>query len=132
MFASGGLIPTSEKVCKFRDKNCGGSFMPAATKIPEKYKDRHFEVTTYGETYRVVLIEKNYGNNNRLRINIVNADDFEPIAVLTMNILDDKPGDDAFFVKTYSENEQISKELFKTGIFEKVDHPREVAWRFKE
>lgn len=98
----------------------------AATKIPAAFKNKKFQLGTD----EVVMVEQRYGNNGRLRIQFFTTGELpEPFATLTMN-LDDDPGRDAFFVKTYSENAHMIPDLLLSGVFIDVRHPRDVAWKF--
>jgi hypothetical protein len=98
----------------------------AATKIPEVFKGKTFKLGAD----EVVMVEQNYANNGRLRIQFITTGDLpEPYATLTMN-LDDDPGRDAFFVKTYYENAPMLPVLLASGVFIDVKYPRDVAWKF--
>lgn len=98
----------------------------AATKIPEVFKGKTFKLGAD----EVVMVEQHYANNGRLRIQFITTGDLpEPYATLTMNLEDD-PGRDAFFVKTYSENAPMIQGLLDSGVFIAVPHPRDVAWKF--
>lgn len=102
--------------------------MPAATTIPKKHKDRKFKFSFDND--EIVMVEEHY-KNGRLCIQFYATGECpEPFGTLTMNLPEDDPGENAFFVKTYSENEPLAKELLATGVFVEVQHPREVVWRF--
>ncbi len=105
----------------------------AATAIPEKYKKTVLAYKAWGREVKVTMVASKYANNGRLRIDLMSVPDAtgfsEPEATLTMNLHEDDPGEDAFFVKLYLENAPL-EQLLKSGIFEEVDHGAENAWRF--
>lgn len=104
--------------------------MPAATKIPDHFKDKKFRFTFDDD--EVVMVEDHYADNGRLCIRFFATGEFpELFATLTMN-LDDDPGTDAFFVKTYSENARMIPELLASGVFIDMKHPRDTAWKFSK
>lgn len=101
----------------------------AATKIPEVFKDKKFKFSF--DKDEIVLVEEHYSSNGRLCLSLFALGEFpEPFATLTMNLVNDDPGKDAFFVKTYSENARMIPELLASGVFIDVKHPRDTAWKF--
>lgn len=101
----------------------------AATEIPEKFKNWKFKFSF--DKDEIVMVEEHYTHNGRLCIQLFALGEFpEPFATLTMNLVEDDPGKNAFFVKTYSENARMIPELLASGVFIEVRHPREVAWKF--
>jgi hypothetical protein len=70
-----------------------------------------------------------YTNNSRLAIQAT-CDDGEPFGVLTVNLPDQNLGEREIFVKTWSENEEFSKQVMKTGLF--IDTGRRVSTGFVE
>lgn len=77
-----------------------------------------------------------YCDNDRLAIRLVDTIGL-PITTLTVNLPDEELSEGEFFVKTWSENEQIAQELLNTDIF--LDTGKRVptgwveasVWKFK-
>lgn len=55
--------------------------------------------------------------NGRIALQLVTLEG-EPYATLTVNISAEKLADDEVIIKTYSENEYVALEAWKTGLFE--------------
>lgn len=65
------------------------------------------------------VLDFNYYNNNRTAIQLIDANDGQPIAVATVNIPDEKIKKDEVIIKDYSENEGMLDTLVKAGIVSK-------------
>jgi hypothetical protein len=76
------------------------------------------------------MVASNYANNGRLRIDFVDVKTGEPCFTLTVNLTDEDPGDDAFFIKDYSENQAVVPQLLATGVFVRAKGPRDAVWKF--
>ncbi len=101
----------------------------AATSIPDVFRDVKFKFPFDEDLVRMVA--HNYADNGRLRIDLVTCGECpEPFATLTMNLPEDDPGEDGFFVKLYSDNEPLAEVLLASGVFVPTKHPREVTWKF--
>lgn len=63
--------------------------------------------------------------NDGLRVELVDADTYEPVATLSTNVdeVTKYLPYDCFVAKTYSENETIAKECLASGIFEDTGKP---------
>ena len=63
--------------------------------------------------------------NNSLRVELIDADTYEPVATLSTNV--DKVSQhlpyDCFVAKTYSENKKIAEECLASGLFEDTEKP---------
>jgi hypothetical protein len=80
--------------------------------IPDCFKDKIFIFSYDPEPTR--MMGAPYGNG-RLRIDFVT--ETEPFATLTTNLVGEDPGENGFFVKTWSENAPLIKELLASGVF---------------
>lgn len=89
--------------------------------------------TPYGEAE----LRMGFYGNDRVAIQLVDAETEEPVGKLTVNLPEEKLGEGEFFVKTWSENRQIAASCLACGVFE--DTGRRVptgrvqaqVWRFR-
>ena len=74
-----------------------------------------FETRSFG---RANVITKAYQNGGGLALELVDDSD-ESIAMLSVNLPESSQflGEDEFFVKTWSENEEIAEDALASGIF---------------
>ena len=83
------------------------------------------------------LVIHQYPNNGRICILLLDGQQL-PIATLTVNIPDKPLKEGEFFVKTWSENQEIAKDCLASGHF--INTGRQVqtgyvmaqVWKFKE
>lgn len=80
--------------------------------------------TTYG---RATIKDLKYTNGRRA-IQLIDYEDGSPIACLTVNLPNNNLEPDEFFVKTWSENEEIAKDCLKSGMF--IDTGKRVSTGF--
>jgi hypothetical protein len=62
----------------------------------------------------------NYQNNNRIALQVVTVEYGEPYGVLSVNMPNCAIPDGCIAVKDYSENEELARVAFDTGVFEKT------------
>lgn len=85
-----------------------------------KAKTQSYFLTTPYDSYEVYL---NFGtyHNGRTQIELLDAQDHEPIMVATVNIKDALLHGNEIIIKNYSENEGVLNFLIKNKI---VSHPK--------
>lgn len=98
--------------------------------IPECFKDKVFLFSCDPDP--VKLVGSAY-TNGRLRLDLLTQGDFvEPFATITINLPDSDPGENKFFVRTWSGNEELIPELLASGVF--IDTGRVIdgahVWKF--
>lgn len=89
--------------------------------------------TPYGEA----VLRMGFYGNDRVAIQLMDAETEEPIGKLTVNLPEEELAEGEFFVKTWSENKGIAAAALASGLFE--DTGRRVAtgrveaqvWRFR-
>lgn len=59
-------------------------------------------------------------NNGRTALQLMDAEDYQPVATCTVNLPDEKLEEDEAFIKDWSENEGILEWLKTQGIVEEV------------
>jgi hypothetical protein len=70
----------------------------------------------YG-SYQVIL-QKNSYSNGRLAIQLIDAEDGEPVAIATVNLPEHELAPDEVFIKDWSENDGMVEFLVENGIVE--------------
>lgn len=75
-----------------------------------------FPTTSFGIVH---VVRHNYINNGALAIELVDAEN-ESVVMLSVNLPEvaKELGPDEFFVKTWSENQEIAQDARRSGIFE--------------
>ena len=63
-----------------------------------------------------ILVPSTYTNNGRIAIQLVDAVDESPVAVATVNLMDEVLGEDEVFIKDYSENKGMAPVLAGAGV----------------
>lgn len=77
------------------------------------------EVTTYDETYKVNIMLGKYQNNGRPAIQLVESDPpYEPVATLSVNIVEEPLIDGHIHIKSWSENEEVANHFRDSEWFE--------------
>lgn len=66
-----------------------------------------------------VIKAARYHSNNRTALTLYDAEDFQVVAVATINLPDMPLQDDEVYIKDYSENEGMVKALRKAGVISK-------------
>lgn len=64
------------------------------------------------------IVEAMWYGNHRRALRLIDAEDCEPIAVATVNIIDYPCPDDCAYIKEYSENNGMTKALIEAGLIE--------------
>lgn len=86
--------------------------------------------------YTFSFAKEQYRGNGRTAIAIFDPKTGEECTMLTVNMPEVHIEPDEFIVKTWSENEDISKAAFKTGIFidtgKRVGYINAPVWKFKD
>jgi hypothetical protein len=86
-----------------------------ATPITSARQGLSFETRHFGIAQ---VITSSYQNGGKLAVELVDQNG-EPIAMLSVNIPESSHmlGENEFFAKTWSENEEIAEEALQSGIF---------------
>ena len=69
------------------------------------------------QNYNLKFNKAKYGNNV-LAIQVMDTEDGAPYAILSVNMADQDPSDGCFWMKTWSENEELSKFVVQAGYVE--------------
>lgn len=63
-----------------------------------------------------IIVTGQYGGNGRLALQLVDAHDFEPVAVASVNLANHSLSEGEIFIKNYSENEGMVECLVEAGL----------------
>ncbi len=66
------------------------------------------------------ILQKKTYSNNRIALQLIDAEDGSPIATATVNFPDEQLNDDEVLIKDYSENEGMYKALVDAKIISEV------------
>ena len=77
-----------------------------------------FDIESYGRKERIQLSEGSYANGQKAIVAMVIDDEgneVEPYCKLTVCLVDEEQAKDEYFIKSYSENEQVYDQLREQG-----------------
>jgi hypothetical protein len=84
--------------------------------INKALNGKPLKVNLYGTIYNTVFQVGHY-RNGRIAVELIDAETSEPFATLTINIPEATASDNEIIVKTWTENEQVAKAAYDSGLF---------------